>query len=70
MFGSNFPVDSLCASLTEIMQGMREILAAHSGEEQEAFFCGTVRRVYRTGASTIGASARSEGYRPAFVRGC
>ena len=58
MFGSNFPVDRLCASFAEIMQGMREILAVYSAEEQDAFFCGTARRFYRTRASTIEASAR------------
>ena len=46
MFGSNFPVDSLCATLTEILDGMTTITAPLSPAEQEAFFAGTARRVY------------------------
>ena len=47
MFGSNFPVDGLCASLPEIIDGMRAIVAPLPAAEQEAFFGGTARRVYR-----------------------
>lgn len=47
MFGSNFPVDGLCASLPEIIDGMRAIVAPLPTAEQEAFFGGTARRVYR-----------------------
>ncbi len=50
MFGSNFPVDSLCARFEEIMDGMRHILAEYPPETQSAFFQGTARRVYRTAA--------------------
>jgi predicted TIM-barrel fold metal-dependent hydrolase len=38
MFGSNFPVDSLCASLTEILDGFHEILAPLPIETQARFF--------------------------------
>lgn len=47
MFGSNFPVDGLCATLPEIIDGTSEIVASLPATEQEAFFCGTARRVYR-----------------------
>jgi predicted TIM-barrel fold metal-dependent hydrolase len=47
MFGSNFPVDSLCAGFGEIMDGFKAILAPLPREEQQAFFCDTARRVYR-----------------------
>ena len=47
MFGSNFPVDSLCATLPEIIGGMKEIVAPLPAAEQERFFCGTAREVYR-----------------------
>lgn len=47
MFGSNFPVDSLCASFDEIMRGFKTILAPLPRPDQEAFFCQTARRVYR-----------------------
>lgn len=50
MFGSNFPVDGLCATLPEIVGGMKEIVAPLPAQEQEAFFCGTARRVYRPSA--------------------
>lgn len=46
MFGSNFPVDSLCASFDEIVTGFRTILAPLPPAERQAFFCGTARRVY------------------------
>lgn len=47
MFGSNFPVDGLCATLPEIIGGMKDIVAPLPSGEQEAFFAGTARRVYR-----------------------
>jgi predicted TIM-barrel fold metal-dependent hydrolase len=47
MFGSNFPVDSLCAGFGEIVAGFKTILAPLSLAEQQAFFGGTARRVYR-----------------------
>ena len=46
MFGSNFPVDSLCATLPDILDGMAVIIAPLPPAEQEAFFGGTARRVY------------------------
>jgi predicted TIM-barrel fold metal-dependent hydrolase len=46
MFGSNFPVDSLCASFTEIVNGFRAILADAPMETQRAFFMETAQRVY------------------------
>jgi len=49
MFASNFPVDSLCGSYRDIMDGFREIAARLPLEDQEALFCGTARRIYRTG---------------------
>ena len=47
MFGSNFPVDSLCARFGEIVDGMKRIMAPYSRDAQEAFFGGTARQVYR-----------------------
>lgn len=47
MFGSNFPVDSLCAGFGEIVDGFKMIIAPLSLAEQQAFFCDTARRVYR-----------------------
>jgi predicted TIM-barrel fold metal-dependent hydrolase len=49
MFGSNFPVDSLCAGFAEIVTGMQRILAGYERDAQAAFFGGTARRVYRLG---------------------
>ena len=46
MFGSNSPVDSLCAWLDEILDGFATILAPLPEAEQEAFFAATARRVY------------------------
>ena len=47
MFGSNFPVDSLCASYTDIISGFKAILSPLPASEQEQFFHGTARRIYR-----------------------
>jgi predicted TIM-barrel fold metal-dependent hydrolase len=49
MFGSNFPVDSLCAGFAEIETGMQRIMAGYERDVQAAFFGGTARRVYRLG---------------------
>ncbi|MET7246717.1 amidohydrolase family protein [Methylobacterium sp. EM32] len=46
MFGSNFPVDSLCAELSPMIDGFKAIVAPLAPAEQEAFFIGTARRVY------------------------
>ncbi len=46
MFASNFPVDSLCARYTDILEGCREALAEFPEAEQQAFFAGSARRVY------------------------
>lgn len=46
MFGSNFPVDGLCATLTEILDGFAAILAPLPVETQARFFAGTAREVY------------------------
>jgi predicted TIM-barrel fold metal-dependent hydrolase len=46
MFGSNFPVDSLCATLAEILDGFKEILAPLPNETQTRFFAETARRIY------------------------
>jgi predicted TIM-barrel fold metal-dependent hydrolase len=51
MFGSNFPVDSLCVTFEALMAGFRSILAPLPEAEQQAFFCGTARRVYLRGAA-------------------
>ncbi len=51
MFGSNFPVDSLCAGFAEIVDGFRAILAPLPQEAQQLFFQGTARRIYRLGPS-------------------
>lgn len=47
MFGSNFPVDGFCATLTDILDGMKRIVAPLPPAEQQAFFHDTARRVYR-----------------------
>ncbi len=46
MFGSNFPVDSLCATYDEILSGFKRILAHLPQAGQRAFFCDTAQRVY------------------------
>lgn len=47
MFASNFPVDSLCATLPEIIDGMIAITTDLPKADQSAFFADTARRAYR-----------------------
>lgn len=47
MFGSNFPVDGLCASYRTIFDGIRRIASTRSAADQHDLFFETARRVYR-----------------------
>jgi len=47
MFGSNFPVDSLCASFQAIFDGFRQIVAVWPEADQRAMFWETALDVYR-----------------------
>ncbi|MBV8399467.1 MAG: amidohydrolase family protein [Acetobacteraceae bacterium] len=47
MFGSNFPVDSLCASFASIFHGFREIVQDMPVDAQIRLFRDTAREVYR-----------------------
>ena len=49
MFASNFPVDSLCGSFSEIFGGFGNIVADFSTAEQDALFAGNARRLYAIG---------------------
>jgi predicted TIM-barrel fold metal-dependent hydrolase len=46
MFGSNMPVDSLCASFAEIYGGFREIVKDLSPLEQRRLFHDNAVRIY------------------------
>jgi len=46
MFGSNFPVDSLCGTYDQIMGGFKEITKGFSEAEKRAMFYGTAARIY------------------------
>ena len=46
MFGSNFPVDGLCASFGAIVEGMRSILRGFAAAEQNALFHDNAVRLY------------------------
>ena len=54
MFASNFPVDSLCASLDTIFTGFKKIVADLPESTQEQLFARTARRIYRTGTKAEG----------------
>jgi len=54
MFGSNFPVDSLCADLGPMIDGFKTIVAPLPAAEQEAFFLGTARRIYGVAPEAAG----------------
>lgn len=46
MFGSNYPVDGLCASFRTIFEGFAEIVEGFTAEERAKLFEGNARRVY------------------------
>lgn len=46
MFASNFPVDSLCATFSEIFGGFREIVADFSASDQRLLFRDSAIRIY------------------------
>jgi predicted TIM-barrel fold metal-dependent hydrolase len=46
MFASNFPVDSLCATFSEIFGGFREIVADFSASDQRLLFRNSAIRIY------------------------
>jgi predicted TIM-barrel fold metal-dependent hydrolase len=46
MFGSDFPMHSLCVRFAEIIDGMRHIVAPYSRHTRAAFFGETARQVY------------------------
>jgi predicted TIM-barrel fold metal-dependent hydrolase len=60
MFGSNFPVDSLCASLSEILDGFAEILAPLPIDTQARFFIGTAQKVYALAPSAPATRRQSD----------
>ena len=47
MFASNFPVDSLCGSFTDIFSGFASAVADRPAAEQDAVFRGNAARIYR-----------------------
>ncbi|NWG23660.1 MAG: amidohydrolase family protein [Pseudorhodoplanes sp.] len=46
MFASNFPVDSLCATFSQIFEGFRDIVSGFSESEQRLLFRDTAMRIY------------------------
>jgi predicted TIM-barrel fold metal-dependent hydrolase len=53
MFGSNFPVDKLCASFDEIYGGFKRIATRYSREDQSRLFCETARDYYQIAMPTV-----------------
>ena len=47
MFGSNYPVDSLCTSFQTIFEGFAECVADLAADEQAKLFVDNARHVYR-----------------------
>jgi predicted TIM-barrel fold metal-dependent hydrolase len=46
MFGSNYPVDGLCASFAQIFDGFAQIVAGFNARERLALFVDNARRIY------------------------
>ena len=47
MFASNFPVDRVNATFSQLMEVQRELVSAYTQEEQAGYFGGLARRVYK-----------------------
>jgi predicted TIM-barrel fold metal-dependent hydrolase len=47
MFESNFPVDKMSISYPVLWNGMKKIVQDFSGDEKDALFSGTAKRIYR-----------------------
>lgn len=50
MFGSNYPVDSLCASFRDIFDRFASYVAGFSAHERARLFVENARRIYRIGS--------------------
>ncbi|MYE66836.1 MAG: amidohydrolase family protein, partial [Acidimicrobiia bacterium] len=46
-FGTNWPVDRMYSSYSEVVTAYRQIIADFSHDEQEAMFSRNAERVYR-----------------------
>jgi predicted TIM-barrel fold metal-dependent hydrolase len=53
MFASNFPVDSLCGSFSQIFGGFQEIVADFPAHDQDALFADNARRIYAIEAAHV-----------------
>jgi len=51
MFGSNYPVDSLCASFQHIFDGFASCVSGFGAEERAKLFVENARRIYRIEAA-------------------
>ena len=47
MFASNFPVDHVNVTFSQLMEVQRELVSAYTEEEQAGYFGGLARRVYK-----------------------
>lgn len=50
-FGTNFPVDGLFASYSDIVSAFRSLVAGYGESEQRALLAGNAERIYRLGSS-------------------
>jgi len=55
MFGSNYPVDSLCASYQDIFDAYAAFVSDFSADEQSRLFVGNALRLYRIDDGSLGA---------------
>jgi predicted TIM-barrel fold metal-dependent hydrolase len=49
MFGSNYPVDSLCASFQDIFDGFAACVSGFGAQERAQLFVENARQIYRIG---------------------
>lgn len=63
MCASNFPVDSLVGSYSQIWNGFREVLRQYDTSEQTMIFGGTASRVYRLSPTLMDVSPSAQSSR-------
>jgi predicted TIM-barrel fold metal-dependent hydrolase len=60
LFGSNWPVDRLFSSYTDVVSAYREIVAELSSAEQDALLAGNARRIFRLPENPTAATPEKE----------
>jgi predicted TIM-barrel fold metal-dependent hydrolase len=60
LFGSNWPVDRLYSSYTDVVAAYRELVSEFSAAEQHALLAGNARRIFRLAPNQTAANTEKE----------